>query len=216
MARAEDQWPQRFLSTHLKICLCCGPFGDVVGMTGDEIRFAVSPMCGSCTVLIDGKPRRGHAFTSRSARLIRWQKASRRSKVRRKNSGRGGASEKRGSLGGSPPSAAYCQSGQIMSACALLKANSEAKRFRYRQSDVPENVCRCGTYERIREGHQGGRARKPCLGASSHEDIPSRVSLQTSGRTPCIAFNLSEAKGASPASTPRAQCLWFESTRVAR
>src|SRR5882762_4005856 len=45
----------------------------------------------------------------------------------------------------------YCQSGQIMSACALLKANPKPT-----DSDIDKvmsgNVCRCGTYERIREG----------------------------------------------------------------
>jgi isoquinoline 1-oxidoreductase alpha subunit len=49
------------------------------------------------------------------------------------------------------PQCGYCQSGQIMSAAALLAANPKPS-----DSDIDQvmagNVCRCGTYVRIRKG----------------------------------------------------------------
>jgi isoquinoline 1-oxidoreductase alpha subunit len=44
----------------------------------------------------------------------------------------------------------YCQSGQIMSACALLKANPKPSDANIEES-MGGNICRCGTYVRIRE-----------------------------------------------------------------
>ena len=47
------------------------------------------------------------------------------------------------------PQCGYCQSGQIMAAAALLKKNAEARPM----PDIDEamtNICRCGTYQRIR------------------------------------------------------------------
>lgn len=44
----------------------------------------------------------------------------------------------------------YCQSGQIMSACALLKANPNPNDANIEES-MGGNICRCGTYFRIRE-----------------------------------------------------------------
>ncbi len=109
-----------FLSTHLKICLCCGPFID-----GNPARSCVTPLAaiaGKGITTIEGA-----AKTPEGAAL---QKAW---------------------LAGEVPQCGYCQSGQIMSACALLKANPKPS-----DSDIDKvmsgNVCRCGTYERIREG----------------------------------------------------------------
>ena len=47
------------------------------------------------------------------------------------------------------PQCGYCQSGQIMAAAALLKKNPRPS-----DADIDEamtNICRCGTYQRIRE-----------------------------------------------------------------
>jgi isoquinoline 1-oxidoreductase alpha subunit len=44
----------------------------------------------------------------------------------------------------------YCQSGQIMSAVALLKSNSKPSETNIEES-MGGNICRCGTYPRIRE-----------------------------------------------------------------
>jgi isoquinoline 1-oxidoreductase subunit alpha len=44
----------------------------------------------------------------------------------------------------------YCQSGQLMSACALLKANPKPDATAIREA-MSGNLCRCGTYQRIEE-----------------------------------------------------------------
>ncbi|AOS80600.1 MULTISPECIES: (2Fe-2S)-binding protein [Hydrogenophaga] len=44
----------------------------------------------------------------------------------------------------------YCQSGQLMSACALLKANPRPDADAIRAA-MSGNLCRCGTYQRIEE-----------------------------------------------------------------
>ena len=110
---------------------------DVVGMTGTKFGCGVA-MCGACTVLIDGNPARScvtplAAIAGKGITTIE------------------GAALQKAWLAGEVPQCGYCQSGQIMSACALLKANPKPS-----DSDIDKvmsgNVCRCGTYERIREG----------------------------------------------------------------
>jgi aerobic-type carbon monoxide dehydrogenase small subunit (CoxS/CutS family) len=47
------------------------------------------------------------------------------------------------------PQCGYCQSGQIMSAAALLKTNSDPADVEINRA-ISGNICRCGTYPRIR------------------------------------------------------------------
>jgi isoquinoline 1-oxidoreductase alpha subunit len=47
------------------------------------------------------------------------------------------------------PQCGYCQPGQIMSAAALLARNPDPNDAEIR-SDLSGNLCRCGTYPRIR------------------------------------------------------------------
>ena len=56
----------------------------------------------------------------------------------------------------------YCQPGQIMSAVALVD-EARAKRRKVSEADLDalRNVCRCGTYPRIREAIKAGEARMP-------------------------------------------------------
>jgi aerobic-type carbon monoxide dehydrogenase small subunit (CoxS/CutS family) len=55
------------------------------------------------------------------------------------------------------PQCGYCQSGQLMSACALLNKNPEPS-----DADIDGamrgNLCRCGTYQRIREAIKSAAA----------------------------------------------------------
>ena len=50
------------------------------------------------------------------------------------------------------PQCGYCQSGQIMAAAALLNANPKPSEAEV--ADAMTNICRCGTYQRIREAIQ--------------------------------------------------------------
>jgi isoquinoline 1-oxidoreductase alpha subunit len=56
----------------------------------------------------------------------------------------------------------YCQPGQIMSAVALVK-EAQSKRRKVSDADLEQmrNVCRCGTYPRIREAIRAGEALMP-------------------------------------------------------
>ena len=58
------------------------------------------------------------------------------------------------------PQCGYCQSGQIMAAAALLKKNPKPT-----DTDIDEamtNICRCGTYQRIRAAvHMAAGRRRP-------------------------------------------------------
>ncbi len=117
---------------------------DVVGMTGTKFGCGIA-MCGACTVLIDGNPARSCVtpLAAISGKGITTIEGAEKTPE--------GAALQKAWLAGEVPQCGYCQSGQIMSACALLKANPKPS-----DSDIDKvmsgNVCRCGTYERIREG----------------------------------------------------------------
>ena len=116
---------------------------DVLGLTGTKFGCGIA-QCGACTVHVDGEPRRSCVtpigdVADASVTTIE-------------------------AVGGSPEGKAiqsawlelevvqcgYCQSGQIMSAAALLAANPTPS-----DSDIDQalagNICRCGTYVRIRD-----------------------------------------------------------------
>src|SRR5260370_6825436 len=129
-----------------------------------------------------------------SARRYRWQ---RHHDDRRcgENSGRCGASESVARWRSPPVRLLPIWATHVR--VRTFERGAEAKGFRYRQSDVRKRVP-LGYLRADSRGHQGGGA-QPCW-----EQVAMRVSrrefLQTSGAL-CIAFNLPEAKGASPAST---------------
>jgi isoquinoline 1-oxidoreductase subunit alpha len=114
---------------------------DVLGLTGAKFGCGIA-QCGACTVLMDGKPLRScsmpvaaldhseivtiEAVTGREARAVQaaW-------------------------VAHEVPQCGYCQSGQVMSAIGLLK---EVNNPTDRDIDLAMNgnICRCGTYPRIR------------------------------------------------------------------
>ena len=116
---------------------------DVLAMTGTKFGCGVA-LCGACTVHLDGSPRRacvmpvsaavGHAITTIEA--IGATPA--------------GKKVQEAWLDLEVVQCGYCQSGQIMAAAALL-----AKIRAPTDADIDEamsgNICRCGTYMRIRE-----------------------------------------------------------------
>jgi isoquinoline 1-oxidoreductase alpha subunit len=116
---------------------------DILGLTGTKYGCGIA-QCGACTVHVDGEPRRSCVapigdLADASVTTIE-------------------------AVGGTPEGSAvqkawldlevvqcgYCQSGQIMTAAALLAYNTTPS-----DTDIDEamagNICRCGTYVRIRE-----------------------------------------------------------------
>jgi len=114
---------------------------DVVGLTGTKFGCGLS-QCGACTVHLDGEPIRscvtpastaagkkittieGLSPTTSHALQLAW-------------------------IAEQVPQCGYCQSGQLMSAAALL-AKHAAPSDAEIDAAMSGNICRCGTYQRIR------------------------------------------------------------------
>ena len=115
---------------------------DTIGLTGTKYSCGLG-LCGACTVHLNGKAIRscltpvsqaagqeittieGLSADSQHPAQIAWRE-------------------------GDVPECGYCQSGQIMAAAALLSRNSTPT-----DADIDReitNLCRCGTYARIRQG----------------------------------------------------------------
>jgi isoquinoline 1-oxidoreductase subunit alpha len=116
---------------------------DLLGLTGTKFGCGIA-QCGACTVHLDGQPVRScmlavGAVGDRAVTTIE-------------------------AVGGTPAGAriqkawlelevvqcGYCQSGQIMSAVALLAGTPKPNDFDINAA-MAGNICRCGTYVRIRE-----------------------------------------------------------------
>lgn len=116
---------------------------DVLGMTGTKFGCGMA-LCGACTVHIDGVPTRSCSTTIDSIGT------SEITTIEAIGSTPAGAKIQKAWLDLEVVQCGYCQSGQIMSATALIADNSSPT-----DSDIDDamsgNICRCGTYARIRE-----------------------------------------------------------------
>ena len=115
---------------------------DVIGLTGTKFGCGIAA-CGACTVHLDGEPVRSCVTPVRAAtnRPVTTIEAISQTPSGRKIQDAWIALD--------VPQCGYCQSGQIMSASALLADNPKPS-----DSDIDRamsgNICRCGTYIRIR------------------------------------------------------------------
>jgi isoquinoline 1-oxidoreductase subunit alpha len=115
---------------------------DVLGMTGTKFGCGVA-LCGACTVHIDGQPLRSCVLpVSTIARR-------RITTIEAIGTTPSGASVQAAWLDLEVVQCGYCQSGQIMSAAALLAHNPAPTDADIDQA-MSGNICRCGTYQRIR------------------------------------------------------------------
>jgi isoquinoline 1-oxidoreductase alpha subunit len=116
---------------------------DVLGMTGTKFGCGAA-LCGACTVHIDGVATRS-CITS-----IDSVGKSKITTIEAIGATAAGAKIQKAWLDREVVQCGYCQSGQIMSASALLASNPHPN-----DSDIDDamsgNICRCGTYVRIRE-----------------------------------------------------------------
>jgi aerobic-type carbon monoxide dehydrogenase small subunit (CoxS/CutS family) len=114
---------------------------DVLGMTGTKYGCGIT-VCGACTVHIDGEP-------SRSCRTTIASVAGRRITTIEGLSPDGSHPVQQAWIAEDVPQCGYCQVGQVMAAAALLADNPAPS-----DADIDEamrgNICRCGTYDRIR------------------------------------------------------------------
>ncbi len=114
---------------------------DELGLTGTKYGCGIS-VCGACAVHVDGE-------VTRSCVLPVSAVAGRNITTIEGLSKDGNHPVQKAWVKLQVPQCGYCQSGQIMAAAALLRANKKPS------DDVIEatmtNICRCGTYARIRE-----------------------------------------------------------------
>lgn len=117
---------------------------DVLGMTGTKFGCGKG-LCGACTVHVNGVATRSCITTVESV-----EQASVNTVESLAGTAVGQALQKAW-LDLDVVQCGYCQSGQLMSAAALLAKNKHPSN-----ADIDDamsgNICRCGTYVRIREG----------------------------------------------------------------
>ena len=129
---------------------------DELGLTGSKFGCGVA-QCGACTVLADGQPIRSCSMHIEGLAGVKIPTIE--------------------SLGGSSPlqqawvkhdvpQCGYCQSGQLMSATALLAAKPNPTDADI-DAAMDGNICRCGTYQRIRA------AIKDAAGMASATPMPA-------------------------------------------
>ena len=115
---------------------------DVVGLTGTKYGCGTS-LCGACTVHIDGEPTRACVTPvgSIGTKKVTTIEAIGESALGKRVQAAWVAED--------VPQCGYCQSGQIMSAVSLLTAKP-APTDGDIDTALAGNLCRCGTYNRIR------------------------------------------------------------------
>jgi isoquinoline 1-oxidoreductase subunit alpha len=115
---------------------------DALGLTGTKYGCGMA-LCGACTVHIDGQPTRA-CVTPVSAALQRQVTT-----IEAIGEDRVGKAVQADWVELGVPQCGYCQPGQIMSAAALLKQNPNPTDADI-DAAMSGNLCRCGTYTRIR------------------------------------------------------------------
>ncbi|UCH50233.1 MAG: (2Fe-2S)-binding protein [Betaproteobacteria bacterium] len=118
---------------------------DELGLTGTKYGCGVAA-CGACTVLIDGQPVRSCVIPASSLggkKITTIEALSADGKTH---------PVQKAWVQLQVPQCGYCQSGMIMAAAALLDRNKQPT-----DADINAamtNLCRCGTYARVREAIQ--------------------------------------------------------------
>ena len=114
---------------------------DLANITGPKFGCGIA-MCGACTVLVDGAPKRS---CSLKVGEVRGEVTT----IEGLTSGDNLHKVQEAWIAEQVPQCGYCQSGQIMSAVALLESvpNPSDEDI---DSSMAGNLCRCGTYPQIR------------------------------------------------------------------
>lgn len=119
---------------------------DELGLTGTKYGCGMA-ICGACTVHVDGQAVRSCTTP------MEFAAGKRVATIEGAGNDRVGRALQAAWIELDVPQCGYCQCGQIMSAAVLLKA-----KRRPTNADIDEamagNICRCGTYDRIRAAIQ--------------------------------------------------------------
>jgi len=113
---------------------------DELGLTGTKFGCGVA-QCGACTMHIDGEATRTCVFPVAAA-------AGKKIRTIESLSHDNSHPVQRAWIAEQVPQCGYCQSGQIMAATALLQKEPHPSDKQI--DDAMTNICRCGTYDRIR------------------------------------------------------------------
>lgn len=113
---------------------------DNLGLTGTKFGCGIA-QCGACTVHLDGEATRScvlpvSAVGTRRITTIEGLSATTTHRVQK------------AWIAEDVPQCGYCQSGQVMAAAALLSRNAHPSDTNI--DAAMTNICRCGTYQRIR------------------------------------------------------------------
>jgi isoquinoline 1-oxidoreductase alpha subunit len=126
---------------------------DVLGMTGTKFGCGAA-LCGACTVHVDGFATRSCVTTIDSVG------GSAITTIEAIGETPAGKAVQKAWLDLEVVQCGYCQSGQVMSAAALLAENPDPS-----DADIDDamygNICRCGTYPRIRAAIKQAALAKP-------------------------------------------------------
>src|SRR5262247_4036477 len=115
---------------------------DQLGLTGTKFGCGMA-LCGACTVHLDGQPVRSciTPLSSVAGRKVTTIEGVGTDKL--------GKAVQAAWVDVGVPQCGYCQAGQIMSAAALLRRTAKPTDVQIDEA-MSGNICRCGTYTRIR------------------------------------------------------------------
>jgi len=117
---------------------------DVLGLTGTKFGCGMG-LCGACTIHVDGAATRSCLTTVDAVAKANI------GTIEHLADSRIGRALQKAWIDLDVPQCGYCQSGQLMSAASLL-AKNKAPSDRDIDEAMAGNLCRCGTYNRLREG----------------------------------------------------------------
>ena len=115
---------------------------DVVGLTGTKFGCGIA-LCGACIVHLDGRPIRSCITT------VAGTAGKNITTIEAIGETPSGEKIQKAWLNVEVVQCGYCQSGQIMSAAALIERNPQPSDAEI-DAAMSGNICRCGTYPRIR------------------------------------------------------------------
>ncbi len=126
---------------------------DLIGLTGSKYGCGFG-VCGACTVLVDGHAEKScqlpvSRFVGKKIITIEGLAAT------------GSHPVQKAWMEEDVPQCGYCQGGQILAAVALLKTTAKPTDEDI-DAAMQGNICRCGTYERIRKAiHRAAKEAQP-------------------------------------------------------